>query len=251
MAGNPWRSRTAFVVFRYVPKVEDAVDVVKLYFQQLSDRGEEWQIEILGPSLPSGKILLTGVLEAVRRADLVIIVAGEVSHNVAFELGLAYALDKDMILLAPKQIVEDIPRTFSDISGVKCAVYDADRIMKLPEVLEGEMQALNANRATRVTRALSPDYLIALGDLLQLEGLYDEAIAKYQAACDLDARNIRYLVRLGQAYAAAYDLNRAEEVLRRAATLDAKCTMALDALSQVLLDAGKYQAAIDDCLMTA
>jgi len=188
------------------------------------------------------------VLESIKRADLVIVIAGEISHNAAFELGLAYALDKDMILLAPKHIIEDIPKTFSDIAGVKCAVYDPDRIMKLPDVLDAELQSIEVARTKRVSKTISPDYLIALGDVLQIEGLYEDAIAKYQAASDLDPRNIRYLVRLGQAYMAIYDLIQAEEALRKALNVDANCALALDSLCQVLLDAGKYETAIEDCL---
>lgn len=200
-------TRTAFVVFRYVPKVEDAVDVVKMFFERLSRQsGPMWQVEILGSSLPSGNILLEGISKAIKRADLVVVVAGEISHNVAFELGLAYALEKPFILLAPKEIVGQIPSVFSDIAGMKCAVYDPDRIMKIPEVLEVEYATLRKQIETVSVEALSPDYLIALGDILQLEGLYEEARGKYEAACDLRPRNTQYLVRLAQAHAAVYNL---------------------------------------------
>lgn len=243
-------TRTAFVVFRYVPKVEDAVDVVKMFFERLSRQsGPTWQVEILGSSLPSGNILLEGVSKAIKRADLVVVVAGEISHNVAFELGLAYALEKPFILLAPKEIVGQIPRVFSDIAGMKCAVYDPDRIMKIPEVLEVEYATLRKQIETVSVEALSPDYLIALGDILQLEGLYEEARGKYEAACDLRPRNTQYLVRLAQAHAAVYNLTNAEYALRKAVALDPQCAMAFDALGQVLLDGGQYETAIKDCFL--
>jgi tetratricopeptide (TPR) repeat protein len=97
--------------------------------------------------------------------------------------------------------------------------------------------------------ALSPDYLIALGDMLQLKGLYEEAIGKYEAACDLRPRNAQYLVRLAQAHAAVYDLTNAEHALRKAIAVDPQCTMAFDALGQVLLDGGQYETAIKDCFL--
>ena len=38
MPSNRIRTKTVFVVFKYVPKVEDAVDAVKMFFERLSDR---------------------------------------------------------------------------------------------------------------------------------------------------------------------------------------------------------------------
>ncbi|MEW6615139.1 MAG: hypothetical protein AB1401_06730 [Thermodesulfobacteriota bacterium] len=252
MSNNRTSIKRVFVVFRDLPKENDAVAVVKDFFEKLShsySSRQKWQVDTLDSSLPSGQLLLTGVLDAVKRADLVIVVAGHISHNVAFELGLAYALNKDLILLAPKHVVKDIPETFSDIAGVKCAVYDPDSIMKLHDMLKAELHLIEADSKERSrSKAFSPEYHVALGDVLQLEGLHCDAIDQYQAASDLDPQNIRYLVLLGQAYAAIYDLSRAEEVLRKALNIDPNCALALDSLSQVLLDAGRYKIAIEDCL---
>src|SRR5712691_5891170 len=140
--------KTAFVVFRYVSKIEDPVDAVKLFFDEQSrHESVRWNVEVLSATLASGNVLLTGVVAAIKRADLVVVVAGEISHNVAFEMGIAHALNKDLILLAPAAIVREIPTTFSDIAGMKCAIYDPDRVMKIPDVLRTELAALANGRA--------------------------------------------------------------------------------------------------------
>ncbi|MHC4563158.1 MAG: tetratricopeptide repeat protein [Planctomycetota bacterium] len=115
--------------------------------------------------------------------------------------------------------------------------------MKIPDVLDSEIRALEQSRAREASRALSPEYLVASGESLQFSGFYEEAIAKYEAACDLEPRNSRYLVRLGQAYVASYDLTNAERVLREAIRAAPTCSLALDALGQVLLDEGIYDEA--------
>ena len=194
-------------------------------------------------------MLFTGVLAAIKRADLVVVVAREISNNVAFELGIACGLSKDLILLAPSETVHAIPTIFSDIAGVKCSIYDPDRISEIPDLLRNQLIALRTERAKRASVALSPDYLIALGDALQIEGLYDEAVAKYKAAIDLDSRNARYLVRLGQAHAQKYDLENAISAFRKAIEIDPYCTIAFDLLGQCLLDGGQYKTAITECYM--
>jgi tetratricopeptide (TPR) repeat protein len=253
MGGRLKRAETvkrAFIIYRYVKGNEDLVEIIKRFFVEKGKRSrsaESWQVDVLDPILPSGSDMLQGLLQAIKRCDLAVIIGNELSNNVSFELGLIYALGKDSILLVPDDAILDFKRAFSDLVGMKYTAYDPQRLMKVPELLERELFLLNERLVARAGAKLTPEYLMTLGDELQVLGLRTEALERYRAALALEPDNPRYLVRAGQLYLDMYRLSEAEEVLRRAIALDPRYALAYEVLGQTLLDAGQYERAISDC----
>ncbi|MEW6418882.1 MAG: tetratricopeptide repeat protein [Nitrospirota bacterium] len=243
----PKDERSVFLIYPYKKEIEDVIGIIQEFFASYKSKPEVRRNIKHAADFRSSTDLLQRITSSIKECDLAIVILGTARNNVAFELGMVHILEKDYILIVPEPYLGKIKREFSDISGLKYMTYDPKGILKLRDKLKRELKTLENERKRKVIKQTTPEYLVALGDAFFQQGLYSEAILKYKAAVDIKKDFYEAWVRLGDGHLQNYELIEAETALRKAINLRPQDIIAYEKLGQVLLDAGQYEKAINEC----
>ncbi len=238
------KQQNVFLIYPHQKGIKDIIDIIRQFFDEYEgESGIQWNI-VDADDFRSSIDLLQLITSWVKEGDLAIVILASLRNNVAFELGMIHALQKDYILLVPEGDLDSVKKEFSDISGLKYKLYDPARIFKLKGKLKEELEALAEERKKRIIRQTTPEYLIAIGDSFFQQGLYSEAMLRYKAATDIKGDFYEAWIRLGDSQLQSYDLDAAETSFRKALDLRPQDIVAYEKLGQVLLDSGQYEKAI-------
>jgi tetratricopeptide (TPR) repeat protein len=242
--GDPAEVKRVFVAFRYSEALRDTVKLVRKELEHSRASGVRWQVQVLEQMLAPSTVLFHGVLQAIRDADYVVVFSDDMSMNVAFEAGMAFALGKPTAFCVPEGEIRELFQKLSDISGIVVATYNRNRLSEVPKVVGKALLNLHKQASEKAKESPKLDYLLAWAENLRFNGLHREAVDKYLACLSVDPTSVRCHVGLGQSYLALYDLVRAEKALRTALGIQADCVPAWEVLGQVLLDSGRYEEAV-------
>lgn len=173
--------------------------------------GEKYKVILASDPLAigTGESLLQGIIRNIEEeCDVVICLLDGLRLNIAFELGIAFGLNKPTILLIEKGAWEEFKKSFSDLGGIKVIIYEGKNFLSpIPGLIKKELERI---KNQEIKLRLTPEQLLAKGDAFFSTGDYEGAVEAYDAALAQKRKFYSALVRKGDAL---YEMDKVPEAV--------------------------------------